>query len=215
MVSQPFLGMKDQPCLSIAIHRDPRDISEKNPSETFPSKPRKTSANLGKASTSEESSKVSEKRRKDAGFSGLTRNVIGRRRCASENVGIRRKPSETSENLGRPLKTSGNLGRVSEKSQENLVQSNRGKPWKSIGEVSGKSRKSLGEMQRKPIGRSAVAVAVNRYASARAFEVGVRGWRSKSAFEVGFRGLAFEVSFRDVPRIAVNRYATSSANLER
>eukprot|EP00665_Eupelagonemidae_sp_cell47_P012392 gene12392-biopygen8148 len=91
--------------VSIAIHRDPRDISENDLPRLFRrtlGKPERRNSLGKRRKTSEESSKVSGKRRKNAEFSGLTRNVIGRRRCASGNVGIRRK---TSENIGRPRKT--------------------------------------------------------------------------------------------------------------
>eukprot|EP00665_Eupelagonemidae_sp_cell47_P009905 gene9905-biopygen8907 len=93
------------------------------------------------------------------------------RRKTSGFVG---KPWGTSEDLGKPRKTSEDLGRVSGKSRESLggifvkdlVQSNRGKPQKSVGKVSEKSRKSPGEMQRKPIGGSAEAVSEDHYAKA-------------------------------------------------
>eukprot|EP00665_Eupelagonemidae_sp_cell47_P013795 gene13795-biopygen4442 len=97
------------------------------------------------------------------------------RRGTSEFVG---KPRETSEDLGKPRKTSEDLRRVSEESRESLgylVQSNRGNPRKSLGKVSGKYRKSLGKMQRKLIGGSAEAVAVNRYAKSPPEGVGLSG----------------------------------------
>eukprot|EP00665_Eupelagonemidae_sp_cell47_P013461 gene13461-biopygen4418 len=111
--------------LSIAIHRDPRDISEKNPSETFPLNPRETSANLGKPSVRRsvfpQLSATTEERRKTSEDLGrIKRNIWlgtdGDRRNSSENLG---RPRKTSENLGKPRETSEDLGKVSGKCRWN------------------------------------------------------------------------------------------------